>query len=492
MARRRRQNTRQQEADPIPRKLLKHAEELEFSSFDEYRSWCRQHDFPAGTDKDWSSLEAERAARAAEFKTRSRKRRLASQPRRTIELVCKGELTAEEVTSPRLRPICELVERSNTSPGTREALLRLFLFVERKADFLFDRIRCGNQTYELAAGLIALNDRRGQWLRPLEDWRVKSHNARKQFSSLLRHLLVRYDVPLFMDSAWLRRDQGSYRMRDWFLLIGNGGSLRKESTPIPLTKSMTHHFMQTPAAYSIEGAFRWGQVHALGGDRRLSDALVATRLGDSFENGDFWQTVIRFLAHNPMLDRVHVGPIVDYLQNQRFERRWVFTAPGVREEQPPPQPNLSMRGRRVETLLRQVDAWHDELGRVNRTEGLRWEASGIPPLEFQAGTQGKSLRSWRTRELLSSEELYREGRAMHHCVGSYAASCARGACSVWALEVEDFQGLEKLQTVEVNRHKVIVQSRGCYNRLPNQQEFEMLNRWAQQAGLEISGYVTVE
>ena len=42
-----------------------------------------------------------------------------------------------------------------------------------------------------------------------------------------------------------------------------------------------------------------------------------------------------------------------------------------------------------------------------------------------------------------------EGRAMKHCVATYAHSCASGACSIWALEVETFEGRTKALTVEV-------------------------------------------
>jgi hypothetical protein len=41
-----------------------------------------------------------------------------------------------------------------------------------------------------------------------------------------------------MDSPWVRRDTESDRFRDWFILKGSGGSMRRARTPIPLTKRM--------------------------------------------------------------------------------------------------------------------------------------------------------------------------------------------------------------------------------------------------------------
>ena len=55
--------------------------------------------------------------------------------------------------------------------------------------------------------LVRLNDQRHRWVRPLSSWKVTSHNRRRQFSSLIRHLLARYPVPAFMDSVWFRNDR---------------------------------------------------------------------------------------------------------------------------------------------------------------------------------------------------------------------------------------------------------------------------------------------
>jgi hypothetical protein len=85
--------------------------------------------------------------------------------------------------------------------------------------------------------------------------------------------------------------------------------------------------------------------------------------------------------------------------------------------------------------------------------------------------------------------LIEEGRRMRHCVATYAEVCAAGECSIWAMELHRPGGLEKRQTVEIDRHGVIVQSRGRQNRLPNQGEFDVLRQWSRDAGLSIGPYV---
>jgi hypothetical protein len=331
--------------------------------------------------------------------------------------------------------------------------------------------------------LIELDRNKGIWIRPVEAWRPKTHNARRQLGELIRYLLVDYPVPAFMDAAWL--GFGATRYQEWFLAIGRGQNIRKLGTPIPLTKKMAHHFPEAPEPFSIEQALRWGQVRGMGGCERLADEIASTRLGDSFQHEDFWVSIIRFLIENPMLDRVHVGPIIDFIQHQRFEERDVWVAQGVRRREPPPQPNLSMQGRTPESLLRQVDRWHRDLGKAARGGALEWESSKIGELEFKTGFEGRNLKIWRIRELLSSRDLVTEGRAMRHCVASYAGSCKAGRCSIWTMELESSEGVEKHQTIEVNSTGTIVQCRGPRNRMPTQQEISVLRRWAELRGLKI-------
>jgi hypothetical protein len=191
------------------------------------------------------------------------------------------------------------------------------------------------------------------------------------------------------------------------------------------------------------------------------------------------------------LDRQHVNPIVDYLYVQRFQRRDVMVAPGQMRTEEPPQPNLTMRGRTPDTLLAQVERWHHGLAKIKGGENLLFRPSGVKPLFIQTG--GKDNRSeWRFRELLSTADLQAEGKAMQHCVATYARSCFDGRCSIWAMEVTTPTGLDKRQTVEVAKDGVIRQCRGRQNRLPTQSEFDILSRWATYAGLTIASHVLVK
>ena len=128
----------------------------------------------------------------------------------------------------------------------------------------------------------------------------------------------------------------------------------------------------------------------------------------------------------------------------------------------PAQPNLSMQGRTVVSLLRAVNEWHRQLGRETSGGRLQWRKSAFRDYKCIEGTeQSHNMRVWRIRELLSSQELIAEGRRMCHCVASYAKSCHNGIDSIWSMEVETDEGRKPLVTVEVNHQRnEICQVRG--------------------------------
>jgi len=338
-------------------------------------------------------------------------------------------------------------------------------------------------------GVLALVRHPSRSLRSLDTWRPSSHNPDRQFSSLARHLFAEYEVPVFMDKAWL---EGDALQQEWFLHLGAGQNIRTApGLPIPLTKKMAHHFLAAPDHYSIDGALTWGQVHAAGGDRRLADALLESRLAADLHDNAFRLSVIRFFVRHPMLDSVHVSPIIDYIWHQKYEPQIVFPQRGVAEERGPAQPNFSMRGRTVDALLRQVEAWHRRLGRQLKGGDLQWKHSAVGDYQFVEGTKdARDMKIWRIRELLSSQELIAEGRQQRHCVATYAQSCHCGRCSIWTMAVETETASEKCVTIEVlNANKVIRQVRGRRNRLPTEKEKQILRRWAAQEGLTVAAYL---
>src|SRR5438093_999499 len=231
----RRGDSATESADP-PIRLVKHIEQLGLCSAAEYLDWCQRSGFEGTLDKTRAQLEHERHVVRARAGQVAQLGRLARNPRRLIEQVCAGQVAAHDIARPQWRAMCERIEASSTSAEARRSLGQLLLKVHDATDLLTESVVVGGASRPTIDGLIGLNERRAQWIRPLEAWAPRSHNSRRQFSSLVRHLLARYPVPLFMDEAWFRRDEAASNLQDWFVLVGSGRNIRIANTPIPLTK----------------------------------------------------------------------------------------------------------------------------------------------------------------------------------------------------------------------------------------------------------------
>jgi hypothetical protein len=476
--------------------MARHLRALGFKTPQAYLAWCADAGVVASVDKTAADRAHEVEIHAQRKDAIAARARVHRNPRRFLTDACAGRIDPATVERPGWREVASIIANAKDGPGERESLADFLLHLERVCDLVF-ATTVGRQSMLYLEGLIRLHERKGLWLRDPKSWRPSSHNAGRQFSSLVRHLLAKYEVPVFMDLVWLRGDRGAHRLRNWFVHIARGHNIRTAKTPYPLTKMMAHHFVHAPDNATIEGALMLADIKVMGGGQRLADALMATRLGQRIEavpeRRAFWLSVYRFFILNPMLDLRFAGPIVDFLAFQKFETQEVMVGPGVAELRPPPQPNLSMSRRTPESLLRQVEAWHGELRTVRSNDMRFWKASGVPGFAMRTGPRDRPEEQeyWTMRELLSGRALIDNGRDLSHCVASYAASCARGACSIWALDHRrgNEAEVEALLTVEIDAKGVMVQARGSRNRWPTEKEKGVLAAWMQKAGLKAGPYL---
>ena len=470
-------------------KFMQHMHKLGFHSLDSYYSWCSTYGFQANFHKGLKEFREEQDHFVFLKKERELYTSIDKNPKKFIEKACNGELDYERINRPFWSELAEAISKSKSQD--REGLKELLKMVLKKTKFFMESRTFANLKYFYFQALIKINERRGQWQRELNDWKPDSHNARRQFASLVRHLFCKYDIPAFFDSVWFRSDKCSHKLRDWFIHLGQGGNIRTVKTPINLTKKMAHLMMQAPSEYSIENAIRWGQIHAMGGDKRLVNEIVSTRLGRYFEENDFWVSFINFFIKNPMLDRKHVGPVFDFIYHQKFKEEEIIVGEGRVERRPPPQPTFSMANREPEALLRQVDRWHGILNKIEPAKNLYFRSADIKEFYIIKGKDENEV-TFRIKQLLSGRALIEEGKAMSHCVATYATSCFKGYCSIWSL-MKEYQGkLERCLTIEVDNKNVIIQARGKRNRLPNSGEMNLLNRWASQNDLALSNYIYID
>lgn len=464
-----------------------HFQTLRVKSEKEYFNWCKIHGFKASLNKDFRKMDRE----IKHFKDFQIRFHLYTGKTKSFKNVIKairtGSIEIRNIKDPIFYTILDFFEADKKkNRDEAEYFLDMLLFLKENSKM----IRKNSSNY--IKGLHELFGWKTEWLKSYDTWVAPSHNPDKQFSSLARHLLCKYEVPLFMDSAWIP-PKGTFPLfihQIWFVHVGRGKNIRTaDELPFPMTKKISHYFLQTPYNYSIDEAFRWAQIRALGGDPRLANLLRETKIMKFRKDNEFCISVIRFFIDNPMLDTVHIQPIIDYIWEKKYTSHRVFVARGVMEEVGPEQPNFSMSGRTADSLLNQVDRWHRQLGKERKGHNLQWEHTSIKDFRLTQGSiEKKNLRIWTIRELLSSKELSQEGRAMHNCVSSYAYSCSRNRCSIWSMTYEDSAKLDHRLTIEV-REKKVNQARGKYNSWATKQEMDIIRRWAVKEDMDISPYI---
>ncbi len=362
------------------------------------------------------------------------------------------------------------------------AVWNLFSILEKKRCFEIVK----EDSY--VKGLFEIAIRSENFVREPKDWKRTSHNTTKQFVSLIKHLFVKYEVPTCLYEAWHNVWDSKKREKylEWFIKLTNGASVRfLRDFPVKITPKIGHYFMKAPDYLDVDGAIRYAQVLANGGDEYLAWYINSSYLGrNSFTHEDFWETVITFFAKIPMFDAEKLPEIVDYLEHQRRQNR-----------------DFSMKGRTINALLRQSEEWHTQtaLERAIRdkmpSKNAVWEKSPIFDFQKEEGNfeKGNNFKRFTIRELLSVNALQKEGSAMNHCVASYASKCIGKHTAIFALEVGTYYDeiVEKMVTLEIDlRKKQLVQAKGKYNRLTTEKERNIINLWLNENQIEKSKWIS--
>lgn len=312
------------------------------------------------------------------------------------------------------------------------------------------------------------------YVRDIQTWKRKSHNAEKQLKSLIKHCYVTYEVPDFMYEAWFDHDR---KYISWFIDLGCGKSVKSLSKmPVRLTKKGAHYFLQAPEHYTIEMALRRAQALAFGNDELLAGRIACTGLSrNNFQHEAFWETVIQFFMKQMMLDFNKMEEIIDYLESCINENL-----------------NYSIKGRTITSLTRQSDEWHvaQAVHNASKVEIFTWEPT-LTSSYVVRKKDGNAIKQYRLFELCSSKELILEGRKMNHCVASYARSCCVKVAAIFSLRCISFsKGHEIVATIELDiKSQTIVQAKARFNKPIAPIAKKIMNDWAVQHDLKIGKWL---
>jgi hypothetical protein len=377
---------------------------------------------------------------------------------------------------------CDIVLKNLLIPAFEKNKNQEELFRHSKALHFLDKNKFHKMLTQYSKSMIKVLDMSLFWIRDIEDWKCKSYNTHKQITSLISHLFCKYEVPEFMFQAW---ESTSHAHIEWFLQLSEGVNARNlHKLPLVFTKKMAHEFITTPfPGYTIDDALRRCQIIGLGGDERLTNAVLMSRLRHNFNNNDFWVTVFQTFINTTMLNLDEVGTVIDYINEIKYVHQH-FMINGRRVYQPE-IPGFSMKGRNIETLIRDTHNWHKALSKNRKIDmSSKWTNSGIPTFVHEEGDiHHKNYKVYELLELCTAKELHTEGKTMHNCVYSYVSSCVNKKCLIFSLRLFG----QSLVTIEV-RNNIAVQIRGNYNSRPGNKEINLISTWARKNNIEIAKY----
>jgi hypothetical protein len=385
------------------------------------------------------------------------------------------------------RAISAAFARLELDPRARAIFVELLGLARRRARRIFEAPVDGARHPGVDA-LVHLAGAADHHIRRPSAWTGSAASWRPAVHALAGHLVGAYPVPAFLGNAWHTADERSAdAQRRWFVGHARGRPFRTLDLPFAMTRRMEHLFLRSPAHVGIPYALRRAELLALGATAEFADAILAARPALDLEHGDFWRTAWQFLIANAAaIDRLQVAPIVDFLHGIRHEPIEVETAAGL-ERRDPMEPDFSLHGRTVRSVVRLMERWHRGLG---RTPGrFDWAPSGLRPLTLEDPPQDPESPPifWELVELTSTDRLREEGAALRHCVGSYGWLCARGDARIWSLRRRREGRARSVLTIDVDpRRKAILQVRGLRNRAPTGRAWRVVQNWARREQLRLS------
>jgi PcfJ-like protein len=356
---------------------------------------------------------------------------------------------------------------SKTKSVDRAILKNVFVYLGRHSLLL-----SGEEYIHATFNMVQF---RAYWRNDIFEWKPSSNRGAAQVNELAFYLFCQYKVPGFLYKAFYEKT--NFLFINWFMHIGTGGRAKDLlKVPFTLSQKMAHYFLQAPEKFTIAEALRWAQVKGMmpgragtdGGDDKLAERIAYSWLGTkTYEDEDFWETFIRILVNGGMFEHDRLIEIIDYVRETKMQ-----------------QENYSLKGRTLQSLMRQTDEWHR---RTFHTKGNQfWSSCGLYGYKVERKEEVVKIE-----ELTGSKWLADEGRTMKHCVSSYTHFCVAGKTAIFSLRKYSLGILtDRLATIEVNLSlKRVVQAKAKLNKKISDDARKHLDEWADKNELTISPYL---
>ena len=348
---------------------------------------------------------------------------------------------------------------TDTRPVDRAILKNVFVYLDKWSLLLSGE--------DLIQAIFNIVQFRVHWKKDFFEWRPSANRPEEQLKELTFYLFCQYKVPDFLYKSFY--EKSNMRFIKWFIHIGTGGRAKDlKDIPFEFTQKMGHYFLQAPSKLSVAEALRWAQVKGMNGDDKLADRIAYSWISaKGNEHEAFWESFLRILVNGGMFNHNKITELIDYTRETKRQNI-----------------NYNLKGRTLQSLLRQSDEWHK---RAILTRGIQlWNSSGINEYKVEKKTETIAFE-----ELTGSKLLSEEGRNMKHCVATYAQLCVSGKTAIFSLRKYSIGLLiETLATIEVSLPtRRIVQAKAKMNKKVSDEARKYIDVWAGKNNLDVSIYL---
>jgi hypothetical protein len=300
---------------------------------------------------------------------------------------------------------------------------------------------------------------------------INREGSAESLQALFNFLFVKYENPAFFTSRYgiLQLEELDFLM---FVLQGNSARLF-EGLPLVLSRKEAHHLLHILSA------------DLPGNDNLLLRATVCAKFS---ARCDDYAALCSFFERSRSFEIDVVAFVRDFdfwlkafLLIQHDIANMSYTLDFLEEVKRTSNPPYTLLGRTRASLRRDADHWHHALHLSANLEyrSLKWKEAYGPSNVFS-----NNNKNYKVLQLLSGEELYSEGRALRHCVSSYAMYCAQGQGYVFSFRLESGAVFRPLLTIQVSKSLQVVQVSGMCNRPASPSELLLLKAWASEMNFE--------
>ena len=281
-----------------------------------------------------------------------------------------------------------------------------------------------------------------------------THNADRQLRAWLDRSFLDFPLPEWCYGLW-KHPMSRFEVKA-LCRLGQGVSPRDV---LKLSKQENCWFHQLPERFS---SLSTGCCFCILRSHRHSTA-------EAMAIAEVLNGACRYLEWPVFLHVVRT--VSEWLACQKFTLRefqipvYYWRTQGLFDE------HFTLKNRSFRSVCQEADEW---LYGIRRPEVLRsWPSHGFswvrenPDIIFD--------------ELLDSDALFREGRQLHHCVGSYQDACRRGCCAIVSMRSLDGKLCATLEIELPGR--ILVQVKESCNRQPSAVVRRHIKAYVEAVGL---------